>query len=119
MSNIPLFLLAAPSLTVLVISGLWGLGIHRKKGTFHLAYSSSLPAIALPQLALALTALVLYHVQIILRIASGYPVWYWWIAQLLIDEQAGRTRLPHRIVQWMVMYSVVQTALYAAFLPPA
>ncbi len=81
--------------------------------------------LAIPQLAVALLGFTTYHVQIITRLSSGYPVWYWWLAHIVIED--GRNiaapqkhiKLGMVISRWMVIYAVVQGGLYASFLPPA
>lgn len=69
------------------------------------------------QVLLAVLAITTYHVQIITRIASGYAVWYWWVADSLLDPQ--RAALGRKIVTFFVMYGAIQGALFASFLPPA
>ena len=93
-SNIPLFLLAAPQLYIFFTSSA---ALLQLKASSSSSYSSSsshlsprnfnsiLRRAAIPQLLLATLALFVYHVQIITRLASGYPAWYWWIAESLID----------------------------------
>ena len=39
----------------------------------------------LPQTLIALTCLFVAHVQIVTRLSSAYPVWYWWLAVELLD----------------------------------
>ncbi|KAK8165096.1 hypothetical protein BKA80DRAFT_309238 [Phyllosticta citrichinensis] len=80
---------------------------------------------ALPQLALALLALTNFHVQIINRISSGYPLWYLAVAAGLDGAAplqhlaiAGK-RTSASILRVMVMYAIIQGALFASFLPPA
>lgn len=74
-------------------------------------------ALAGSQAFIALLAITNYHVQIITRVASGYLVWYWWVADCLADEkQAKKGR---GIVVFMVMYGGIQALLYSLFLPPA
>ena len=88
--------------------------------------TSLLRRLALPQAALAILALSNYHVQIITRLASGYPLWYWWLAWGVI-QQYGQDHINHEsvkgspklIARWMVMYALVQAGLFASFLPPA
>lgn len=79
---------------------------------------------AVPQIVLAVLALTIYHIQIITRISSGYPVWYWWLASLILEDHTTTclgTQLNTSMVitRWMVIYAVVQGGLFAAFLPPA
>ena len=70
---------------------------------------------AAAEVLLAVLAATTYHVQIITRISSGYPVWHWWLAEHLIrGEKTGS-----RIVMFMVLYASIQGALFASFLPPA
>ncbi len=70
---------------------------------------------AVTQVVLAVLAFTSYHVQIITRLSSAYPLWYWWVAGLLVrgDKTGGR------VVVFMVVYAVVQGVLFASFLPPA
>lgn len=82
--------------------------------------------LAVPQLVLAVITLTSYHVQIITRLSSGYPVWYWWLANLIIEDhsaspliQTRRKKLGLFLVKWMIMYAVIQGGLFASFLPPA
>lgn len=93
---------------------------------------------AAPQIALAVLALTNFHVQIINRISSGYPVWYLVIAVVLTSRNTTEKKvepLPtqshtiyriffeyttQRVVfQAMIMYALIQGGLYASFLPPA
>jgi phosphatidylinositol glycan class V len=88
--------------------------------------------LALPQLALASLAFTSFHVQIITRLSSGYPLWYMVLAnEVLSTEETSkgsgkksfldfdRQRLAKWTVRWMVIYAFVQGALFASFLPPA
>lgn len=80
--------------------------------------------IATPQIVLAVLALTSYHVQIVTRLSSGYPVWYWWLASLILEDHKssfmGRKWGPAFVIsRWMVMYAIVQGGLFASFLPPA
>lgn len=160
LNNAPLFLLAAPMLGVLLITG--GLALlqpcafsqsylakngRRTQGNQEEKHMEQiLQRIAIPQLILAIMAAVSFHVQIINRISSGYPLWYIALAICLCafqerlrnrDIPAKRTKstgaksngslllhilrpssLPW-IVRGMVVYAIVQGGLYACFLPPA
>jgi phosphatidylinositol glycan class V len=73
--------------------------------------------LAAVQTLLAILAITNYHVQIISRISSAYPVWYWWVASCLMDRQ--RQNLGHGIVVFISMYAMIQGGLFASFLPPA
>ncbi|KAK3945492.1 glycosyltransferase [Diplogelasinospora grovesii] len=135
LSNLPLFLLAAPMLTILVVSGvdqlkslpeLWRQPLTTKKtGDRKKAVESDQLArlntlvfsAAAAQLVLALLTFTTSHVQIITRISSGYPLWYLWLAKQLTTQE-GKV-VGGRIVMFMVIYATVQGALFASFLPPA
>lgn len=131
LSNVPLFILAAPVLGLLMVSG-WEViirpsGLARsptaeqqqqgQKG----ATSVLVASMAAAQLLLAALAITTYHVQIITRIASGYAVWYWWVAGSLLDNGAdGKRRdVGGKVVIFSVMYAMIQGVLFASFLPPA
>ncbi|GIK04689.1 ER membrane glycoprotein subunit of the GPI transamidase complex-like protein [Aspergillus viridinutans] len=127
-SNIPLFALASPMLAIMTYSALWTLDVEsgRLTGT-----SRVLRSLAAPQLILAILTFAKHHVQIITRMASGYPVWYFWIADLLMKEYSS-VRLDKKevgsqkqrsyanlAVTYMISYAAVQGVLFASFLPPA
>ncbi|KAI1473123.1 glycosyltransferase family 76 protein [Daldinia caldariorum] len=122
-SNIPLFLLATPMIYLLITSGVelirWPLGVSPKQPT---ASNSSQLAVlvrsmALSQLILAVLAITNYHIQIITRISSGYPLWYWWLAGRITDKNTST--FGSNVVRFMIVYAAVQGALFASFLPPA
>lgn len=69
------------------------------------------------QTLLAVLAITNYHVQIISRLSSGYPVWYWWVASCLMDKQ--RQSLGYGVIVFITMYAAIQGGLFASFLPPA
>ncbi|KAF8254144.1 mannosyltransferase [Wilcoxina mikolae CBS 423.85] len=116
LSNLPLFLLATPTLVVLLQSGAWAWADSQMNPDI-------VNRLAISQLLLAVMAIIAYHVQIITRLSSGCVVWYWWIAVKIMDE--GRQTVPGStggsswILRWMVMYSLIQGVLFAGFLPPA
>ncbi|KAK6339190.1 ER membrane glycoprotein subunit of the GPI transamidase complex-like protein [Orbilia javanica] len=82
--NIPLFLLAVPTLYVLFKTSLKIISIQSPDPTSTRLYSLDLKhtnkdllfRLTLPQLLLAVLAITNYHVQIIARLSSGLPMWY-------------------------------------------
>jgi phosphatidylinositol glycan class V len=83
-----------------------------------------MPQIAIPQLVLTVAATTNFHVQIINRLSSGYPVWYlvvaMWITERGTSPSGGKDGVfPQWVIRWMVMYGVLQGLLFAGFLPPA
>ncbi|RYO92015.1 hypothetical protein DL762_001844 [Monosporascus cannonballus] len=123
--NIPLFLLAAPVLYLLMRSGVETLRVPsnllRSRVAGPAASSAAaerlLRSMALSQLVLAALAITNYHVQIITRLSSGYPLWYFWLAGML--GSPTNSAFGSKIVVFMVMYATIQGALFASFLPPA
>jgi phosphatidylinositol glycan class V len=86
---------------------------------------SCLARLAIPQGLLAIMALTSYHVQIINRISSGYPLWYWYLTSLALPPTelfqptwTGR-RLFLVAAQGMAIYGLIQAVLFGSFLPPA
>jgi GPI mannosyltransferase 2 len=152
-SNLPLFALATPMLAVLAISSIramqLNIGPRTGRGMSGLNAVSPIPvqesihgtrrllrSFAVPQFLLAVLALTSYHVQIITRISSGYFVWYFWLAALLMetsnfvstDNSQSPKKLiatelglfsPTEVIRYMVLYAAVQAGLYSSFLPPA
>ena len=138
MSNLPLFLLAAPTIVLLLVSSIEAIRhqttylsrtaetkeSRRAYGIQQVQPRSLLRIIALPQLVLTVLAVTNFHVQIITRIATGYPLHYVWIASKLCDGSklrllGGSWDIGRWTIRWMIMYGVVQGGLYASFLPPA
>lgn len=137
-SNLPLFILATPMLLILLRSGIWALqgclnsNVSTGKGMRkNIKVSPSLRInqgiarrLATPQILIAALALTSHHVQIITRLSSGYPVWYWWLASCILEDRKtsfmGRKWSTAFIIsRWMVIYAIVQGGLFASFLPPA
>ncbi|KAF2020540.1 glycosyltransferase family 76 protein [Aaosphaeria arxii CBS 175.79] len=138
--NLPLFLMAAPMLwlmiktSVTVMASGHGHDQLKSNGKAQTKEDSPpndsstaichFPQLALPQLSLALLATTNFHVQIVNRISSGYPIWYLiiatWIAQTASSSAKEQTSMkPQWAVRFMVLYGIVQGALFANFLPPA
>ncbi|KAI9846257.1 MAG: ER membrane glycoprotein subunit of the GPI transamidase complex-like protein [Sclerophora amabilis] len=155
-SNLPLFGLAAPMLALMFQSAIWAIkGDALDETTSGAATDWSSNAsgragqtgrgaisahqditqrclwrFAVPQLVLTVFAVLVYHVQIITRISSGYVIWYWWLAWTISpgddrshraadDRGKGNRGLSKLVVRWMVIYATVQGGLFASFLPPA
>lgn len=92
-------------------------GLRRLKSGPGDDYRVLVRTLAATQAVIALLAITNYHVQIVNRMSSGYPVWYWWVASCLTDEKRqGRGRT---MFVFMVMYAGVQSGLFSSFLPPA
>lgn len=122
LSNSPLFLLATPMLILLLATGYLALSKSdllssvQKSAPGEVAdFEQALARMGLPQFVLALLALTNFHVQIVNRISSGYPVWY---IVLAIAMNADCRRVEW-VVRGAIMYAIVQGGLYAAFMPPA
>jgi GPI mannosyltransferase 2 len=142
LSNVPLFVLAFPMLSIMVISSLWAMKIKDgsnmvsgllKPATRPLENIERrlLRSLAAPQLVLAILALTSYHVQIITRISSGYCIWYFWFAySLIVSTEEGLKPKADKMNSWklgrstkmvtyIVVYAAVQAGLFSSFLPPA
>ncbi|OCL02726.1 glycosyltransferase family 76 protein [Glonium stellatum] len=154
LSNVPLFLIAAPMLWLLVQSSFTALtdqlqaqilstpspstsspsrnsGVRQttlrpgKETESDDIERGCLRRLALPQLVLALTTFTSFHVQIINRISSGYPLWYLAIAISLVKGTPlyvfgkAQSSASSWVVHWMISYAIIQGGLFASFLPPA
>jgi phosphatidylinositol glycan class V len=118
-NQIPLFLLAGPVLALLIMSGV---GILREpasclSSSLHERHAVFARVLAVTQLSVAILTITNFHVQMVTRMASGYLVWYWWVASHLLGNK--KTTVGSVVPIFMVMYASIQAALYASFLPPA
>jgi phosphatidylinositol glycan class V len=81
--------------------------------------------LAIIQALLAVLAFTSYHVQIINRLSSGYPLWYWHLAAALISDLGDSrptnksTSMSAVAIQAMIIYGLIQAVLFGSFLPPA
>ena len=147
LSNVPLFILATPVMCLMIISAIEPFicknessyqytfferhqspSTHVKKvakkeesETIQLNFKRKM---AIPQLALALSTLLSFHVQVINRVSSGYPLWYMFVAEKIIRREmiivAGkRIDVGNIFLTWAVTYAIIQAGLFASFLPPA
>jgi GPI mannosyltransferase 2 len=156
LSNLPLFLLAAPTLVVLLYTSYicqapfsthkvsskskkpskqswlsqlasWSPFVRPSNPPADLQYqkdrtaatSHGIRQLAVLQAVLALLALTSFHVQIVTRISSGYPLWYFVLATWIVEGDANQQRWGKWATRWMITYATVQGVLFASFLPPA
>ncbi|KHN99035.1 GPI mannosyltransferase 2-like protein [Metarhizium album ARSEF 1941] len=123
LNQLPLFLLASPMLAILIKSGIefvrepQRITSASRRSAAESDLNTFVRALAASQAVIAVLAITTYHVQIITRISSGYPVWYWWVGSCLMDKD--RQGYGMAIVIFMVMYGGIQGGLFASFLPPA
>jgi GPI mannosyltransferase 2 len=97
----------------------------------HKVFDDKLAQLALLQLAIAVLAFTSFHVQIVNRISSGYPLWYIWLASRIVqvsssmkegarDEAQSRQYWQDQIMlRSMIVYAAIHAGLFASFLPPA
>jgi GPI mannosyltransferase 2 len=143
LSNIPLFVLAFPMLTIMTVSSFWAMqtknspnmssrSLDPTLGLLGRTEKHLLRSLAAPQLLLAILAMTSYHVQIITRISSGYCVWYFWLAYAIMvsTDRSLKLKTDHlksstpggwsyHIVIYIVVYAAVQAGFFSSFLPPA
>ncbi|KAE8150721.1 GPI mannosyltransferase 2 [Aspergillus avenaceus] len=144
LSNVPLFALAAPMIAIMTCSALWTFSMktsasNKTTDAAHATEASTtqmplqthltgrlLRSLAAPQITLAVLTFLNHHVQVITRMSSGYPMWYMWVAFLLVEgrvdqqvESPKQYSYARMTVAYMVVYAIVQGVLFASFLPPA
>lgn len=103
MSNVPMFLIAAPQLVIICKSILQFWELENLK---------SLMVMSVVYLFLQFTCM---HVQIINRVSSFIPIHILYASLLFVKGSRWGTC----IVRWWIIWLFLQTALFAAFLPPA
>lgn len=79
--NLPLFLLAAPMLAIFLVSS--STVIPQVLPSLSTLPARFLLSMSIAQALLACLTITSYHVQVVTRLASGYPVWYIWLAAAL------------------------------------
>jgi phosphatidylinositol glycan class V len=142
LSQIPNFLLAAPSLALLIWAG-WtdmkaqGCGqladigrsmgllprssIYRRKATEtsvgeeSLLVSNKTTPHAIHALVLCIILIFVSHTQIVLRLSSSLPFTHWASARLWIE----RPRVAKWWTGWCVLWGVASLVTWGLFLPPA
>lgn len=101
-SNLPLFLLALPTLVLLLRSSIF-------------LYHRGQYAIMWVQMIMFFGAIFFWHVQIVTRLVSCTPGPSWYIA----DQLQKRNKSAKWWVVFFILWTSAQAALYGAFLPPA
>ena len=137
MPNMPLFFLAFPMLAIMFASGRWAWHYPNTvivlKGDRKLQESTQrdqrftsnvLRCLAVPHFGLVLLAFTTYHVQIITRLSSGYPLGCWAVTSLLMRYRkpllfGSQWNVVEGLIRWMVIYALIQAGLFGSFLPPA
>ncbi|OBA21917.1 mannosyltransferase [Metschnikowia bicuspidata var. bicuspidata NRRL YB-4993] len=109
-NNVPNFVFAAPTVFLLALAVRYFAQIYPVERT--------LPVLAVNCVFLCLVMLF-GHVQIITRIHTFLPVVYWVVAGLLTQPDPRGQKWAYKWVAYFVVWNVLQTALFSAFLPPA
>lgn len=106
--NIPNFAFAAPTLLVLFLS-------YR---TFITEFPAKnvLPILQING-AFMVGVIFFWNTQIATRISTFLPLFYWTLAALLLSPH--HKQLARAVVGYMIGWVVLQTSMFAAFLPPA
>lgn len=127
-NNIPNFGFATPTLTIMALSAVWALKLMIRGPVAQKARQSprDVPSVSLTlfpcvivQLILLFGSLLMWHVQIVTRIASCLPIINWYLAYLFTSAKLQDIRLGKAIVSYTVMWICAQAALFACYLPPA
>ena len=121
-SQLPNFLLAAPSLSLIFAYSIPHLQkmlpefVFRKTSTPSRSFKSlTIDPHVIHATILCLILLLASHTQIILRLAGSMPLTYWAAAWLLSKHQT----LGRLWVTWSVLWSLISIVLWSTFLPPA
>lgn len=109
-NNIPNFLFALPTILILTLG--------MRFFTVEYPVKEVLPVIIVNGLLL-MGGLLFWHVQILTRVASFTPLMYWFLAALLVSNNSLYKHFAKFALQFIVIWTLAQTSLFAAFLPPA
>lgn len=106
-NNIPNFLFGGPTLYLLY------------RSLVYYRHERVLRPVLLVQLVVLVTALLVYHVQIITRIATCLPAMYWYVGSLLTSTNLTQVKMGKRVVNYFILWTMAHAILFGAFLPPA
>lgn len=117
-NNIPNFLVALPTIVVLLYSTIYFSRIY--------PYFRLKPLIITVQLLL-ITLIFFAHVQIINRASSFIPLHLWYMADRILKvsykkedtRPVGDDKIVKAYVYWLALWIPLQSVLFACFLPPA
>lgn len=127
-NNIPNFGFATPTVVIICLSSIWALKLMIKGPVAQSARQSPLnvPSVALTlapclivQLILLFGSILIWHSQIITRIASCLPIINWYIGYLFTSTKLGDIKLAKVIIAYAIIWTCAQAALFACYLPPA
>jgi len=123
LSQLPNFLLAAPTLLVILafsLHHLKGTGLdsskRRAESQLHCAFHNpTITPHAIHGIIFSFILIFASHTQIVLRLAASMPLVYW-AAVWLLSEHPSLGRL---WVTWSVLWGITSVICWATFLPPA
>lgn len=119
-NNIPNFLFAMPTLTIMVRSLMYYTK-RRMVGKYTVPLNMEvIRPIAIVQAVMLVSCVTSWHVQIITRVGgSSLLLTYWYTAELLGSTKLQEVKEGKLIVRYSVVWILVQAVLYSAFMPPA
>lgn len=109
-NNIPNFIFGAPTIFLSLISNRYFRTIYPVDRVY--------PILIVNNVFIGLL-LVMWHVQIVTRIHLFMPIIYWFISGLLTQPNELHRKWGSICVGYFVIWIVLQTSLFGAFLPPA
>lgn len=107
-NNIPNFAFALPTIALSVLA----IGYFTVKFPFQ-----NLLPILIVNVVLLIGGVFWWHVQILTRISSFLPLMYWYVAS--VDVLGGADIRYDWIVTYFIVWGLIQTGMFGAFLPPA
>lgn len=107
-NNIPNFLFALPTIIITIYA--------TRFFTSNYPFQTILPIIIVNGI-LIIGGVFLMHVQILTRISTFLPLIYWYIASLNVLNE--RTTDYNWIINYFIIWGLLQTGMFGSFLPPA
>lgn len=104
LGNIPLFIIAAPQVIIICLS------IYKFRSW------DGIKPLLLTSLIYIFVQVTVMHVQIVNRVSTFIPLHLWYVSYLLA---LPNNKIGKNITRWWIIWALIQTALFAAFLPPA
>lgn len=109
-NNIPNFIFGAPTILLSLVSIRYFRNIYPVGRVYPVLIVNSVFIVLL---------LIMWHVQIVTRIHLFMPIIYWLVGGLLTQPNETHRKWGQICVGYFVIWNVLQTSLFGAFLPPA
>lgn len=128
--NVPNFFFAAPPLGIIAASNIYfykkNLSNYPKNkknidspGSLKHAPSAYMMSYVLVAWVMLFSATFIWNIQIITRISTCLPTFYWYVAEMLNSTKVKEVKMGKLMATYFFVWIIAQSILFGAFMPPA